>query len=59
MIGSGLLIMLRNFVGHNNFRNAIITYMERLLVTSIRITYFFSFSSIVSRMHQSYTYNFI
>ena len=48
MIGSGLLIMLRNFVGHNNFRNAIITYMERLLVTSIRITYFFSFPSCIT-----------
>jgi aminopeptidase N len=28
-LGSGLLIMLRNFVGHDNFRNAIVAFMER------------------------------
>lgn len=27
--GSGLLLMLRNFVGHDHFRNAVVTFMER------------------------------
>lgn len=30
--GNGLLLMLRNFVGHETFRSAVATYMERLLV---------------------------
>ncbi|XP_046447507.1 aminopeptidase N-like isoform X2 [Daphnia pulex] len=33
--GSGLFLMLRNFVGHEKFRNALITYMDRYQFQSV------------------------